>query len=232
MLRLENVSKRYGEGARAVTALSNVSLEIERGEFVAVMGASGSGKSTLLQIIGCLDVPTQGTYFLDGTSVAALDDAALSQLRNQRVGFVFQTFNLIPRTTALENVELPICYSAAPPAPDRALQLLSRCGIAQRAHHFPNQLSGGEQQRVAIARALVLHPSLLLADEPTGNLDAVTGAQILDLLCELHQGGLTIVLVTHDAAVANRAQRIVTLADGRVVRDTAHRPRLATTINA
>jgi putative ABC transport system ATP-binding protein len=231
MLRLQNVSKVYGEGARAVTALSSVTLEIERGEFVAVVGASGSGKSTLLQILGCLDLPTRGTYFLDGISVSDLDDGTLSHLRNQQVGFVFQTFNLIARTTALENVELPMCYSAAPPARDRAQQLLSRCGIAQRTHHFPNQLSGGEQQRVAIARALVLNPALLLADEPTGNLDATTGAQILDLLCELHQGGLTIVLVTHDAAVASRAQRIVTLADGTMVQDTA-RSRLATTVNA
>ncbi len=220
MIALDRVSKVYGEGARAVTALSEVSLRVTRGEFVAVVGPSGSGKSTLLQIIGCLDVPTSGSYALDGTLVSSMTDATLSRLRNERVGFVFQTFNLIARTTALENVELPMCYGRAAPARQRARAVLERVGLAHRADHFPNQLSGGEQQRVAIARALVLNPALVIADEPTGNLDAATGAQILDLLTELQDTGLTIVLVTHDAGVAARAQRVVALADGRIVNDT------------
>jgi putative ABC transport system ATP-binding protein len=219
MVALDGVSKVYGQGARTVTALHDVSLRIESGEFVAIVGPSGSGKSTLLQLIGCLDVPTSGQCTFDGTPVASLDDRGLSRLRNQRVGFVFQSFNLVPRTTAVENVELPMCYGPDRPSRARALELLDRVGLAHRADHFPTELSGGEQQRVAIARALVLEPSLLIADEPTGNLDSVTGDQILDLLLELHGGGLTIALVTHDAAVAARAERTVTLADGRLVHD-------------
>lgn len=221
MITLNHISKVYGDGDGAVTALDDVSLRVERGEFVAIVGASGSGKSTLLHIIGCLDVPTRGTYQLDGVPVSSMDDATLSRLRNERVGFVFQSFNLIPRTTAMENVELPMCYGPTPPSRQRAQEVMERVGIAHRAGHFPNQLSGGEQQRVAIARALALSPALLIADEPTGNLDAATGGQILDLLDELHRTGHTIVLVTHDPAVARRAQRIVTLTDGRVADDSA-----------
>jgi putative ABC transport system ATP-binding protein len=219
MIVLEGISKVYDDGGRTVTALRDVSLRIDRGEFVAVVGPSGSGKSTLLQIIGCLDTPTSGTYQLDGIAVSSMDDATLSRLRNERIGFVFQAFNLIPRTTAVENVELPMCYGPASPVRSQAMAMLDRVGMAQRAEHFPSQLSGGEQQRVAIARALMLSPSLLIADEPTGNLDEATGAQILDLLSELHRAGLTIVLVTHDPAVARRAERVITLRDGAVVSD-------------
>jgi len=221
MIALESVSKVYGEGERTVTALSDVSLAIDAGEFVAIVGPSGSGKSTLLQIVGCLDVPTRGRYLLDGTDVSTLDDAALSRLRNARVGFVFQSFNLVARTTAVENVELPMCYGPSGPSRAKARAALDRVAMGHRVGHFPNELSGGEQQRVAIARALVLEPALLIADEPTGNLDAATGDQILDLVAGLHRGGLTIVLVTHDPRVAERANRIISLADGRIVSDVA-----------
>ena len=221
MLSLEGVSKVYGDGRRMVQALTNVSLTVSAGEFVAIAGPSGSGKSTLLQIIGCLDVPTAGRYLLDGTDVGTLEDAALSRLRNAHVGFVFQSFNLVARTTALENVELPMVYGPGRASPERAKAALERVGMSHRADHFPNELSGGEQQRVAIARALVLEPALLIADEPTGNLDAANGDQILDLVSGLNREGLTVLLVTHDPRVAARAQRVVSLADGRVVSDTA-----------
>jgi putative ABC transport system ATP-binding protein len=217
MITLDHVGKTFGGRERPVVALQDVSLRVERGEFVAIVGASGSGKSTLLQILGCLDTPTSGSYELDGIPVAGLDDADLSRLRNERIGFVFQSFNLIPRTTALENVETPLLYSSGPTRRDRAGAMLERVGVAHRADHFPEEMSGGEQQRVAIARALVMEPSLLIADEPTGNLDTDTGGQIMALLEDLHRGGLTIVLVTHDPAIAARAERIVTLRDGRVV---------------
>src|SRR5690349_11412279 len=220
MITIDRVTKVYGEGPGAVTALVDNNLDVGRDEFLAVVGASGSGKSTLIQIIGCLDVPTRGTYRLDSVTVSSMDDATLSRLRNERVGFVFQSFNLIARTTAIENVELPMCYGASGLSRQRARDMLEQVGLAHRADHFPNQLSGGEQQRVAIARALSLAPSLLIADEPTGNLDAGTGGQILDLLDRLHRGGLTVVLVTHDPAVARRAQRVITLADGRLVSDS------------
>ena len=219
MLSLDAVSKVYGDGRREVRALSEVSLSVTAGEFVAITGPSGSGKSTLLQIIGCLDVPTSGRCLLDGTDVSSLDDGALSRLRNARVGFVFQSFNLVARTTALENVELPMVYGRGPASRSRARAALERVSMSHRADHFPNELSGGEQQRVAIARALVLEPALLIADEPTGNLDAATGDQILDLFTGLNREGLTIVLVTHDPRVAERAHRVVSLADGRLVAD-------------
>jgi ABC-type lipoprotein export system ATPase subunit len=197
--------------------LAEVSLSIETGEFVAIVGASGSGKSTLLQILGCLDTPSAGRYVLDGTAVEGLDDAALSRLRNKHVGFVFQSFNLLPRATALENVELPLLYAnGVSSGASRAPLLLERVGVAHRARHYPAELSGGEQQRVAIARALVMQPSLLLADEPTGNLDVATGAQVLRLIHDLNDDGLTVVLVTHDPAVAAKAHRRITLADGRI----------------
>ena len=221
MLWLDGVSKIHGDGRRAVQALSDISLSVGEGEFLAITGPSGSGKSTLLQIIGCLDVPTGGRYLLDGTDVSTLDDAALSRLRNAHVGFVFQSFNLVARTTALENVELPMVYGPDRASRDRARAALERVGMAHRAEHFPNELSGGEQQRVAIARALVLEPRLLIADEPTGNLDAANGDQILDLFSSLNGEGLTVLLVTHDPRVAARARRIVSLADGRVVADSA-----------
>ena len=217
MIELHHVSKTYTGRAAPVTALSDVSLRVETGEFVAIVGASGSGKSTLLQILGCLDAPSTGRYVLDGTPVQGLDDAELSHLRNRRVGFVFQSFNLLPRATAIENVELPLLYAnGAAPDASAAPLLLERVGVAHRARHYPAELSGGEQQRVAIARALVMSPSLLLADEPTGNLDAATGAQVLQLIHDLNDDGLTVVLVTHDPAVAAQADRRITLADGRI----------------
>ena len=216
MITLDRVRKVYEDGTHRVVALEDVSVRIERGEFVAIVGPSGSGKSTLLQIIGCLDTPTTGTYELDGVSVGAMDDALLSQIRNQKIGFVFQSFNLIARTTAAENVEVPMLYGNDGPSRQRALEVMEQVGIGHRASHFPNQLSGGEQQRVAIARALVLRPALLIADEPTGNLDSTTGDQIMDMLGVLNRAGLTIVLVTHDPAVARRAHRTVMITDGRL----------------
>ena len=220
MIQLDQVSKTFRTDGREITALKDVSLTIAKGEFVAIVGPSGSGKSTLLQIIGCLDEPSSGSYQLDSIAVPTLDDASLSRLRNERIGFVFQGFNLVARTTAVENVELPMCYSPDRPSRDRAMAMLDRVGLADRAGHYPTQLSGGEQQRVAIARALILSPSIVIADEPTGNLDAASGGQILDQLLELHRVGLTVILVTHDPAIAARAQRQISLADGRVVRDT------------
>jgi putative ABC transport system ATP-binding protein len=228
MIRLEHVTKEFGRDGRVVRALDDVSLEVRRGEFVAVTGASGSGKTTLLQILGCLDVPTRGHTTVDDVRVDSLSDDALSRLRNARIGFVFQSFNLIPRTTALENVETPLLYADTLPPPGTGRALLERVGLADRGDHFPTELSGGEQQRVAIARALIMHPSLLLADEPTGNLDSATGDQILDLFGRLHADGLTIVLITHDPRVAARAQRVVALRDGRVVDAPAVAPAGAT----
>lgn len=216
MINLRNVFKTYEGKQHPVAALSNITMSIAAGEFVAIVGPSGSGKSTLLQIIGCLDVPTSGQYEFDGEPVSHLDDVALSRIRNERIGFVFQNFNLIPRTTALENVETPLLYARESIMSDRARAALNDVGMSHRADHFPGELSGGEQQRVAIARALVMQPSLLIADEPTGNLDSATRKQILDVLRELHGRGLTIVLVTHDPAVARRASRVLTLRDGRV----------------
>ena len=216
MIRLDHVSKEFGRDGRTVRALDDVSLEIRRGEFVAITGPSGSGKTTLLQILGCLDVPTSGTYTFDDTRVDALDDEALSRLRNTRIGFVFQSFNLISRTTARENVETPLLYADTLPPSGTGLALLEKVGLGDRRDHFPTEMSGGEQQRVAIARALIMHPALLLADEPTGNLDSATGDQILDLFAKLHADGLTVVLITHDPRVASRAQRVIALRDGRL----------------
>ena len=216
MILLDDVSKVFRGTEQPVHALTGVSTEVARGEFVSIVGPSGSGKSTLLQIIGCLDTPTSGTYALNGTPVAALDDSSLSKLRNREIGFVFQAFNLVQRTTAVENVETPMLYGSDAVSRERAHAVMERVGILHRAHHYPQQMSGGEQQRVAIARALVMNPALLIADEPTGNLDAATGAQIMGLLDELHAQGLTIVLVTHDEAVAARAGRTIVMRDGRV----------------
>jgi putative ABC transport system ATP-binding protein len=217
MIRLDRVSKVFRRGAQSVRALEDVSLTIERGECVAIVGPSGSGKTTLLQILGCLDVPTTGTYTLDGQRVDGLEDDALSRVRNRRIGFVFQSFNLLPRTTALENVETPTLYTDRPPPPDAARRLLERVGLAQRADHYPTELSGGEQQRVAIARALIMQPALLLADEPTGNLDRATGDQIFTLLRDLRRDGFTVVLITHDPHLAAEVPRTIRLEDGRVV---------------
>jgi putative ABC transport system ATP-binding protein len=223
MIEARELTRRYAIGPATVEALRGASLKVRAGEFVAVTGPSGSGKSTLMNILGCLDRPTSGSYRLNDVEVATLDADARAEIRNRKIGFVFQNFNLLSRTTALENVELPLYYAPGPLAAQhaRASAALARVGLAQRASHVPSQLSGGEQQRVALARALVNEPELLLADEPTGNLDSRTSAEIIAMLRDLNRtDGLTIVLVTHDPEVAATADRVVTFRDGRIVADT------------
>lgn len=220
LVEIDDLHKSYRVGEVDIHALAGVSLTVERGDFVAIMGASGSGKSTLLNILGCLDVPSAGSYVLDGETVAGMGRAALASLRNRKIGFVFQSFNLLSRTSALENVELPTYYGTRYRGGERrarATELLRRVGLADRAHHHPKQLSGGQQQRVAIARALVNDPPLLLADEPTGNLDTHSSAEIMDLFKELNAGGITIVMVTHEEDIAHAAHRTITMRDGRIV---------------
>jgi putative ABC transport system ATP-binding protein len=221
LIRLEGVSKTYATGRARVEALRPLDLAIDDGEYLAIMGPSGSGKSTLMNIIGCLDTPSTGRYQLAGSDVSALSDDALSAVRNAEIGYVFQTFNLLPRSDALRNVELPLVYGgvAARERGARARQALAEVGLAERAHHRPAELSGGERQRVAIARALVTNPRLLLADEPTGNLDSQTGAEIMTLFERIWDAGRTIVLVTHEEEIARRARRVLRLRDGRVVSD-------------
>ena len=218
VIEIENVTKVYQMGDVQVNALNGVSLKIERGEMVAITGPSGSGKSTLMNIIGCLDTPTSGTYILDDVDVSKLSDDQQAGIRNKKIGFVFQTFNLLPRTTALDQVELPMVYAGTPNRRQRALVALDQVGLKDRVHHRPNELSGGQQQRVAIARALVNDPSIILADEPTGNLDSKSGAEIMRIFKSLNQEqGLTVILVTHDQGVAAQAQRVIRVRDGVVV---------------
>ena len=226
VIQLRELHRTYKSGEVEVKAVRGVTLDIHRGEFVAIMGSSGSGKSTLMNTIGCLDQPTSGTYLLDGLAVAGLDRKQLAKLRNQKLGFVFQSFNLLARTSARENVELPLFYShplvTLGDRHHRSVQALEKVGLGQRRDHLPNQLSGGQQQRVAIARALVSRPEVLLADEPTGNLDTRTSIEIMGLFQELNESGITIVMVTHELDIAAYCQRILIMRDGQVISDTAN----------
>ncbi|MFL6262822.1 MAG: ABC transporter ATP-binding protein [Thermoanaerobaculia bacterium] len=223
LIELRDIYKVYDMGAEKVHALNGVDLAVERGEYVAIMGSSGSGKSTLMNLVGCLDTPSSGSYILNGTAVQELDDTQLAAIRNKEIGFVFQTFNLLARTDALHNVELPLIYAGLSRAErrERARKALEKVGLGSRMSHQPNELSGGQRQRVAIARALVNDPSILLADEPTGNLDSTTSEEIMQLFDELHQAGNTVVLVTHEPDIAEHAWRKVTLRDGKVTSDQA-----------
>jgi putative ABC transport system ATP-binding protein len=226
MIQAEGLTKIYQMGDNEVRALDGTSFSIKKGEMLAIMGPSGSGKSTLMSIIGCLDVPTSGKYILDGVSVENMDETKLAEIRGRKIGFVFQQFNLLARTSALENVMLPLTYAGitGKDRQDRAFKALDRVGLGERTHHAPNELSGGQQQRVAIARALVNEPAILLADEPTGALDSKTGVEIMNLFQNLHEEhGQTVILVTHDAHVAKHTKRIIKISDGRIVSDEVNK---------
>ncbi len=221
MINLSNITKTYHMGELDITVLAGITLSIKPGELIAVMGPSGSGKSTLMNIIGCLDRPTSGVYHFEDREISTLSDDELASVRNVKIGFVFQTFNLLPRLSALKNVEVPLIYSGVPARTrkERAAPMLERVGLAERMYHKPTELSGGQQQRVAIARALVNNPPLLLADEPTGNLDSRSGEEILNILTELNKQGVTVVIVTHDQNVAGRCKRNIHLKDGQIIED-------------
>lgn len=221
LITLLDIGRKYVIGAETIHALKSVSLTIEKGEFVALMGPSGSGKSTLMNILGCLDTPTKGTYILNGNQVSEMSDSELAEIRNKEIGFVFQTFNLLPRSSSLENVALPLVYAGVgrEQREDRAQKTLESVGLGNRVHHKPNELSGGQRQRVAVARALVNNPSIILADEPTGNLDTKTSVEIMGLLEEIHSKGNTIILVTHEEDIAQHAHRIVRMRDGLIEND-------------
>ena len=221
MIELSNITKTYRMGEMDITVLSGITLKVKSGELIAIMGPSGSGKSTLMNIIGCLDRPTSGAYHFENREISTLSDDELAAVRNGKIGFVFQTFNLLPRFSALKNVEVPLIYSGVPARLriERAMPMLQKVGLADRMNHKPTELSGGQQQRVAIARALVNNPPLLLADEPTGNLDSRSGTEILDILTGLNRQGVTIMIVTHDRDVAARCKRIINLKDGQIIND-------------
>src|ERR1700691_4923299 len=223
VIQTEELWKTYEMGAEQLHALRGVTIEIHKGEYVAIMGPSGSGKSTLMNLIGCLDTPTKGSYWLAGRLVSQLDDDELAYIRNKEIGFVFQTFNLLPRATALHNVELPLIYNGTPPEErlERAKKALEKVDLTERMNHKPNELSGGQRQRVAVARALVNSPSIVLADEPTGNLDSKTGDEIMALFANLHSQGNTIILVTHEHDIAQHAHRIIHIRDGKIASDQA-----------
>ncbi|WP_299076769.1 ABC transporter ATP-binding protein [uncultured Paraglaciecola sp.] len=223
MLELRNIAKSFANGSEVVHALTDITLTVQRNEFVAFMGSSGSGKSTLMNILGCLDTPNSGQYFLDNKDVATLDDDTLSAIRNQHIGFIFQTFHLLPKLDAIGNVKLPLRFSdvSEEEADRRANELLDKVGLSHRKNHKPFEMSGGQRQRVAIARALINKPTVVLADEPTGNLDSKTSVEIMALLTDLHQQGQTIVMVTHEDDIATYAQRVITMRDGQVLKDTA-----------
>ena len=226
LIQTRELWKTYKMGSELVHALQGLSVDVERGDFVAIMGPSGSGKSTLMNLIGCLDTPSRGTYLLNGHDVSQMEDDALARIRNREIGFVFQTFNLLPRASALQNVELPLIYSGVPAAERkvRAIEALGLVELEDRMDHRPNELSGGQRQRVAIARALVNKPSIILADEPTGNLDSKTGVELMSVCSRLHREGNTIVLITHESDVASHAHRIISLRDGLVADDMMNQP--------
>ncbi|WP_283214774.1 ABC transporter ATP-binding protein [Paenibacillus sp. HWE-109] len=226
IIELNEVTKSYARGEEQLQILKGITLHIEKGDFVAIIGPSGSGKSTLMNTIGLLDIPSSGTYALDGVATQNMSDNGLAELRNRKIGFIFQQFNLLPRLSAIENVELPMIYAGIPTKQRReqANFMLEKLGMGQRGHHKPSELSGGQQQRVAIARALAISPSLILADEPTGALDSKTGIEVLELIKELNQQGNTIVLITHDNHIADNAKRVVTLRDGEIIKDVRNEP--------